>query len=143
MLFKAEALIELGRQDEALPLINQLRNRAAQSTALLKQGDGTPTSNYGMSAYKPGTNCTWTQDFARQALRWERRLEFATEGYHFFDLVRWGIAADYINKYFAIEKTRSSHLSDAAFKKGRDEYFPIPLNQINYSKGLYQQNVGW
>jgi hypothetical protein len=143
MLFKAEALIELGRQDEALPLINQLRNRAAQSTSLLKQSDGTPTSNYGMSAYKPGTNCTWTQDFARQALRWERRLEFATEGYRFFDLVRWGIAADYINKYFAIEKTRSAHLQDAAFKKGRDEYFPIPLNQINYSKGLYKQNVGW
>jgi len=143
MLFKAEALIELGRQDEALPLINQLRTRAANSTALLKQSDGTSTSHYGMDTYKPGVNCTWSQSFARQALRWERRLEFATEGYHFFDLVRWGTAGDAITSYFNIEKTRSAHLSDAKFTKGRDEYLPIPLNQINYSKGLYKQNTGW
>ncbi len=143
LLFKAEALIELGRQDEALSLINQLRTRAASSTALLKQADGSYTSHYGITTYQPGVNCTWTQDFARQAMRWERRLEFATEGYHFFDLVRWGVAAGVINAYFDIEKTRSSHLSDAIFQKGRDEYFPIPLNQMNYSRGLYQQNIGW
>lgn len=143
LLFKAEALIQLGRQNEALPLINQVRTRAAASTALLKQADGSSPSNYGMTVYTPGVNCTWTKDFAFKALQWERRLEFATEGYHFFDLVRWGIAAEYINKYFSIEKTRSSHLSDASFKKNRDEYFPIPLNQINYSRGLYQQNTGW
>lgn len=143
LLFKAEALIELGRQDEALPLINRLRTRASTSTALLKQSDNTPISNYSVGTYKPGVNCTWTQVYARQALRWERRLEFATEGYHFFDLVRWGIAAETINAYFAVEKTRVPHLSDAKFTKNRDEYFPIPLNQINYSKGLYQQNKGW
>lgn len=143
LLFKAEALIELGRQDEALPLINQLRTRSAGSTGLLKQPDGTPSANYRIVTYQPGVNCTWTQPFARQALRWERRLEFATEGYHFFDLVRWGIAAEYCNKYFTLEKTRSAHLNDALFKKNRDEYLPIPLNQINYSRGLYQQNAGW
>lgn len=35
------------------------------------------------------------------------------------------------------------HLQTAQFQKGRDEYLPIPLNQINYSKGLYKQNTGW
>lgn len=143
LLFKAEALIELGRQNEALTLINDLRTRSGNSTARLKQPDGTPSANYKIATYQPGVNCTWTQAFARQALRWERRLEFATEGYHFFDLVRWGIAAEYINKYFTVEKTRSAHLNDALFKKNRDEYLPIPLNQINYSRGLYQQNTGW
>jgi hypothetical protein len=143
MLFKAEALIELGRQNEALPLINELRTRSASSTAQLKKQDGTPSSNYKVSTYQPGVNCTWTQPFARQALRWERRLEFATEGYHFFDLVRWGIAAEYINNYFTVEKARSAHLNDASFRKNRDEYLPIPLNQINYSRGLYKQNNGW
>lgn len=143
MLFKAEALIELGRHNEALPLINGLRTRSAGSTALLKKSDGTPSSRYKVAAYQPGVNCTWTQPFAREALRWERRLEFATEGYHFFDLVRWGIAAEYINHYFTVEKTRSAHLNDASFRKNRDEYLPIPLNQINYSRGLYKQNNGW
>ena len=96
-----------------------------------------------MDVYKPGVNCTWTNDYARQALRFERRLEFAMEGYRFFDLVRWGIAADFINNYFTIEKNRTPHLGGAFFKKNRDEYLPIPQNQINYSKGLYKQNTGW
>lgn len=143
LLFKAEALVELGRQDEALALVNSIRDRAGRSTGQLKQSDGSFTSNYKVDVYKPGINCTWTQDFARQAVRWERRLEFAMEGYRFFDLVRWGIAAEYLNAYFAVEKTRSPHLADAAFKKGRDEYLPVPLNQMNYSKGLYKQNTGW
>ncbi|WPU92767.1 RagB/SusD family nutrient uptake outer membrane protein [Mucilaginibacter sabulilitoris] len=143
LLFKAEALIELGRQLEAVPLINQIRQRALNSESLLKQANGSAISNYKIDIYKPGVNCNWTQDFARQAMRFERRLEFAMEGYRFFDLVRWGIAADYMNSYFAVEKTRKSHLQDAVFKKNRDEYMPIPLNQINFSKGLYKQNQGW
>lgn len=143
LMFKAEALIELGRQDEALPLINQLRTRSKNSTSLLKKADGTATSNYGIDTYQPGVNATWTKDFARKALRWERRMEFATEGYYFFDLVRWGIASQQVGAYLTKEKTRSAHLSDGTFKKGRDEYLPIPLNQINYSRNLYKQNAGW
>ena len=143
LLMKAEALIELGREAEALPLINQVRQRAANSTGLLKQANGGATSNYKISIYQPGVNCTWSNDYARQALRYERRMEFAMEGYRFFDLVRWGIAATYLNAYFSAEKSRVGHLQDALFKKNRDEYLPIPLNQINFSKGLYKQNTGW
>jgi hypothetical protein len=143
MLFKAEALIQLSQQNSALPLINALRTRSASSTALLVTASGTPTSNYGIKTYQPGVNCTWTQNFALQALMFERRLEFATEGYHFFDLVRWGIAAETMNAYFAEEKTKSAHLAAANFTKGRDEYFPIPLNQMNFSQGVYKQNTGW
>ena len=143
LLMKAEALIEMGQELQALPLINKIRERAKNSTALLKQADGSASSNYLMDSYKPGVNCIWSADYARQALRFERRLEFAMEGYHFFDLVRWGIAADFINNYFAVEKNRTPHLSGATFKKNRDEYLPIPQNQINYSKGLYKQNTGW
>ncbi|WP_040626775.1 RagB/SusD family nutrient uptake outer membrane protein [Mucilaginibacter paludis] len=143
LLMKAEALIELGRETEALPLVNLVRQRAANSTGMLKQTGGGATSNYKISTYQPGLNCTWTNDYARQALRFERRMEFAMEGYRFFDLVRWGIAADYLNAYFNAEKPRVGHLSDAVFKKNRDEYLPIPQNQINFSKGLYKQNSGW
>ncbi len=143
MLMKAEALIELGREQEALPLINAIRTRAKNSTDRLKMSDGSSTSNYLINTYQPGVNCTWTNDYARQALRYERRMEFAMEGYRFFDLVRWGIAAEYLNTYFAKEKSRVTHLNDASFKKNRDEYLPIPLNQINFSKGLYKQNTGW
>ncbi|MFC6102781.1 RagB/SusD family nutrient uptake outer membrane protein [Olivibacter domesticus] len=143
LLIKAEALIELGREQEALPLINAIRQRAQKSAARLTQADGTATSSYFINTYQPGVNCVWSNDFARKALRFERRLEFAMEGYRFFDLVRWGIAAEFINDYFSVEQGRTPHLAGAAFKKNRDEYLPIPQNQINFSQGLYRQNFGW
>ncbi|MBD0287996.1 MAG: RagB/SusD family nutrient uptake outer membrane protein, partial [Flavisolibacter sp.] len=104
---------------------------------------GTPPSNYKISEYVPGVNITWTQANARKALQWERRLEFAMESPRFFDLVRWGIAAETLNAYLAKEKTRRAFLGSAQFTKGRDEYYPIPQREIDFTKGLYQQNPGY
>lgn len=143
LLWKAEALIELGRHQEALPIINDMRTRAKKSIALLVDTLGSPTGNFVISEYVDGLNCTWTPEYARQALRWERRLELGMEGFRFFDLVRWGIAPEYMNNYFQAEKAKREYLNNARFTKNRDEYFPIPLAQINFSKKLYQQNYGW
>jgi hypothetical protein len=143
ILMKAEALIELGRHGEALPLINQIRERAAASTDYLKQSDGSPVANYHAEIYQDGVNCTWSQDFARTALQWERRLEFAMEGHRFFDMVRWGIAGEELTKYFAVERDRFEHLRDAIFTEGKHEYIPIPQNQIDLTEGLYKQNTGY
>lgn len=144
MLFKAEALIELGRQEEALPIINELRNRAKNSTSLLIKPDGTAQGNYHIAAYIPGINISdWTQETARKALRFERRLEMALEGSRFFDLVRWGIAGPTLNTYFSKEKQRRPILSEGNFKVGKDEYLPIPQNQLFFSKGVYIQNNGY
>lgn len=140
LLMQAEAYIELGQQANALPLINQIRNRAAASTARLKKLDGTFPSNYNL---KPYTSANWTQDYARNALQWERRLEFATEGERFFDLVRWGIAATTLNDYITIEKGRRTFLATAKFTAGRDEYLPIPQSEITFTNGLYKQNPGY
>lgn len=141
LLWRAEALIQLGQQDEALPLINDLRTRAASSP--VKTANGSNASNYRISTYQPGVNCTWTQAYALQALQFERRLEFGMEGSRFFDLVRWGIAAQTLNDYIAVEKKRFNFLQNAVFTKGRDEYLPIPQAEINLTHGLYVQNNGW
>jgi starch-binding outer membrane protein, SusD/RagB family len=141
LLMKAEALIELNRADEALPLINQIRTRAA-NVDWLKYDNNTTYSNYDIQTYQPGVNCTWTQAFARNALRWERRLEFAMESPRFFDLVRWGIAAETLNGYLDVEKTRHPYLASGHFRKNQDEYLPIPISEITLSEGLYQQNTG-
>ena len=143
LLWRAEALIELGRHAEALPLINEVRVRAANSTERTKKMDGTFPSNFKISEYVDGGNIAWTQENARKALQYERRMEFAMEGSRWFDLVRWGIAAETLNAYLDVEKTRRTHLSAAFFTKGRDEYYPIPQREINYTKGLYKQNPGY
>jgi len=140
LLMKAEALIELGRQDESLPIINQIRDRAAKSTEKLKKADGSFASKYNIKLY---TSAGWTQAYARQALQWERRLEFATEGHRFFDLVRWGIAEQVLNGYITVEKTRRPFLATAKFTAGRDEYLPIPQSEITFTNGLYKQNPGY
>lgn len=141
ILMKAEALIELNRASEALPLINQIRTRAANAN-WLRFADNTTFSNYNIDTYKDGVNCTWTQSYARKALRWERRLEFAMESPRFFDLVRWGVAAETLNAYLTSESPRRLYLSQAHFRKNQDEYLPIPNSEITLSEGLYQQNTG-
>jgi hypothetical protein len=143
LLDKAEALIQLDRQDEALPIINKIRERAQNSEGFLKMAKGDPISNYKIGLYEPGVNCTWTKDFALKALCWERRLEFAMDGTRSSDLVRWGIAGEVMNKYFQKEKQYRVFLTDAIFTTGRDEYLPIPQQQINLSNNLYIQNVGY
>jgi starch-binding outer membrane protein, SusD/RagB family len=144
LLMNAEAQIQTGNPAAALPLINQIRTRAAAISPLVKKADGTNPSNYNISTYQPGINIpTWDQATAFKALQWERRLEFAMESPRFFDLVRWGIAAETLNSFFAVEKTRHPFLSSAQFTKNQHEYFPIPTEQINVTFGLYKQNKGY
>lgn len=138
LLMRAEALIELGRYTEALPLINQVRTRAKISTSLISFA-----TNLDISTYEDGVNCTWTQDYARKALRWERRLEFAMEGSRFFDLVRWGIADSVMNNYYLNEANKHTYYQGAVFTKNKNEYVPVPIEQIDYSKGNYKQNYGY
>ena len=83
------------------------------------------------------------QASARKAVRFERRLELALEGHRFFDLVRWGIAGDYINTYLQKEKTRlPKNLMGVSFTANKNEYFPIPQIEIDLNSNL-KQNLGY
>lgn len=143
LLWKAEILIQLGRVDDALPIINRIRTRAANSTGRLKKDDGTLWMDYKIATYQPGVNCTWNKEFAWKALMWEERLETACEGRRFFDLLRWGQLEPVMNTYINKEKNRFDWFRLARFTPGRDEYLPIPQPQMNWSKGNYKQNPGF
>ncbi|MBQ2674411.1 MAG: RagB/SusD family nutrient uptake outer membrane protein [Prevotella sp.] len=146
MLMRAEALIENGDYNgEALQIINEIRSRAKKdisSTSLIKYAkDQCDIALYGNFA---------SQDDARKALRWERRVELAMEGHRFFDLRRWGLLSTTLNKYFETEvtdeydgQTYALYYKDAFFTKEKNEYFPIASNQMNYVQGLYKQNKGY
>lgn len=144
LLWKAEALIEIGgaaNLNEARNIVNSIRTRSANSTQKLIMPDGSDQAKFNIGVY--ANQNVWTQDFARNALRWERRLELAMEGHRFFDLVRWGIADTYLNAYFESEKSKIAYLKNGQFTKNRDEYCPIPDNQMRFSKGVYTQNFGY
>lgn len=141
LLYKAEALIELGEDLEtARQLINRVRQRAMDSEYVKDfNNPEKDAANYKIGLY-PAEG--WTQDYARQALRTEMRLEKALEGERFFDLVRWGIAKDVMTRYFEAEKDQRVYYQVAKFDAG-EEYFPIPVAQYNFSLGRYTQNYGY
>ncbi|RZF62018.1 RagB/SusD family nutrient uptake outer membrane protein [Sphingobacterium corticibacterium] len=139
LLMRAEALIELHRPQEALPLINEIRTRAKSSM----QFTGYTSDKTLIETYRDGVNINWSESVAREALRWERRLELAMENERFFDLVRWGVAEQTMNAYYHAERSRRSYYASAQFAANKHEYLPIPEAQIRLSKYLYQQNPGY
>ena len=145
MLMRAEALIELDRLPEARTIINDIRQRAKNSIKkhIEYAADQCEIALYPESYFQD-------KETARKCLRWERRLEMGMEGSRFFDLRRWGIASKTLNDYFKAEakdvydgQPYAEYYKDAHFTPGKNEFWPIPYNQLYYIPGLYQQNKGY
>lgn len=145
MLMRAEALVELGRLEEARTIINDIRQRAANSVSkhIAYAADQCEIAPYPATYFADKAS-------ARQCLRWERRLEMAMEHERFFDLRRWGVASTTLNTYFQRAaksnyegQDYAQYYKDAKFTTGKNEFFPIPYNQMFYIPGLYVQNAGY
>ena len=145
MLMRAEALIEIGQLGEARTIINDIRQRAKNSVAKHIQyaADQCEIALYPDTYFKD-------KETARKCLQWERRLELAMENGRYFDLRRWGIASKTLNAYFETEKndvydgqTYAQYLKDAHYTPGKNEFYPVPYNQLYYVPGLYSQNKGY
>jgi len=178
LLLLAEAYVEQGRLEDARTIVNQIRYRAGQAA----QGCGLPAdaalagkllalypqcagdariavpiddpsiawADYEIGLYQE----PWTdQEFARAAVRYERRLELAMEGERFFDLRRWGIAQEVLTYFLLVEQNRRPYLAGAAPYTYRHNLFPIPIVQIELSRvtdpetgeqiDMLVQNPGW
>ena len=112
LLWQAEALVELNRPAEALEPLEAVRARARAQSA-------DPTTTL------PAITTT-NQEELRQAVRHERQVELGFELHRFFDLVRWGIAADLL----------------PGFETGKHEVFPIPQTEIDLNP-LLKQHPGY
>lgn len=139
LLMRAEALVQLNQNiPEAIEIVNSLRNRARQSTTSISDYE----RQYGVRFNIRPYNVTYAQADALKIVKMERRLELAMESERFFDLVRWGEAADVINRYYADEADNCAIYSNATFTRNKNEYLPIPFSQISASNGHYKQNIG-
>ena len=67
------------------------------------------------------------------AIKTERKLELAFEGFRFLDLIRWGDAA-------AVLKNQGFAKNGNFLEK--HNLFPIPTTEVNNNK-LMVQNPGW
>lgn len=138
LLMRAEALAQLGGRDaEAVALVNQVRNRAAGMVA------NSIVSDYA-TKYRVRYNVkpydALSGENLMKAIKTERRLELAMESERFFDLVRWGDAAETINNFY--KNDGQAFQTSGHFTADKNEYLPVPHEQIAASNNKYEQNVG-
>ena len=138
LLMRAEAYAQLGNSEQAIALVNQIRQRAAGSTQMI----GSYQNTYGVKMYVTPYKGSYSKDETVKIVKMERRLELAMESERFFDLVRWGDAATVLNKYYAEEIDNCALYSDAQFTANKGEYLPIPFVQMSAARGNYIQNCG-
>lgn len=121
-LMKAEALSQLGRYNEALTILNMIRERA-----------GVPTLSLGESpiAYE-------------DAIMDERALELAFEGKRWFDLLRMGRRNDYSRKAKLVEiivknvPSTQKRILSAKLTNPLGWYLPVHKDEIERNKNLVQ-----
>lgn len=118
LLMLAEAINEQNKPADAEPFVNMVRERAAVSTLT-------------------GLN----QDQMRQAIIDERVLELSGESHRFFDLVRWGLADDYMGET-SLHGDHPKSLSGGEFQNGKHEYIWIPVSELSANENLVQ-NPGY
>lgn len=121
LLWKAEAYLEAGNTQEAISLINTIRERARNSVA----ADGsTPPAGTLPDRDINSTN----KDEIMGWLMHERRVELGFESHRFNDLKRWGKAKE--------------ALGDHGFQD-KNYLYPIPQGEIDKSGGSITQNSGY
>ena len=140
LLMRAEALAQLGQTAEAIALVNQVRKRAADmaNASIVSNYPNKYGVHYAVGMY----NGSYSKEEAMEIVKTERRLELAMESERFFDLVRWGDAATVLNRYYSEESQKMIFLAGSQFTANKNEYLPVPWEQMAASNGHYTQNCG-
>jgi hypothetical protein len=80
----------------------------------------------------------------KQAIVHERDVELALEGWRWPDLVRWSFDSEWGIDMNQILSRQTGPAGDGSFYiKGKHEYLPIPVDEINKHEGQLKQNPGW
>ncbi len=135
LLLYAEAALESGKDVNAAKwALEEVRSRAR---ACASTADALPAFP-GYRGYSDDTASL------RDAIRHERRVELAMEGHRWFDIVRWGIAAQVMDKdsgTYGRSESEEARAEMASFIPGKHELFPIPAEEIALNP--MEQNPGY
>lgn len=135
LLLYAEAALESGKPaSEVKWALEEVRARARANAA-------DPATALPEFPYGPYADNT---DGLRAALRHERRVELAMEGHRWFDLVRWGIAYDVLDKdngSYGRTESAEARAEMGNFIKGKCELMPIPFEELRLNP--MDQNPGY
>jgi hypothetical protein len=157
LLWRAEVAVEENQLEVARGLVNQIRNRAKTSTPVMglctsyvNLGTVTPTvdytkpaANYKVEPYPTGSPAFASQAQARKAVQLEMRLEFATENLRFFDLRRWGLLKTTLDAFVIKDGLFRSFMRGAVFNATKNDYWPLPQDQIDLQKGVLTQDASF
>jgi len=136
----AEAAVETDDLGTALTYVNLVRDRAANMTVVQAVDGSGPAANYQVGLYTSFGD----QDFARNAVRFERRIELGMEGQRLFDLTRWGTAQAVLTDYYANEtRTITNFGPKVAPYQAHFDLLPIPVTSIDLSGGVLIQNPSY
>ncbi|MFR3331903.1 MAG: RagB/SusD family nutrient uptake outer membrane protein [Odoribacter splanchnicus] len=124
LLVYAEAANELGKTDEALAKLEEVRKRARESVEA-----GVDNSTI-LPEIKERDKVK-----LREIIWHERRIELALEGHRFFDLIR----ADRVEPGYA-ERMLKADNPQTHFTAAKNSVFLIPQTQIDISQGVLKQN---
>lgn len=157
LLMAAEVEAQLGNLAQAQEYVNMVRARAAKPENIvhtyvdpaepLEGFTAQSAANYNVAPYPEGYFAGLGTEQALEAIYFERKLELALEGHRFFDLVRWGIAAEELNAFFDYEGAILPDVEGGFFTTGKNEYYPIPQRQIDLQtvggESVLTQNPGY
>ncbi|MEM9000129.1 MAG: RagB/SusD family nutrient uptake outer membrane protein [Bacteroidota bacterium] len=147
LLMAAEAAVEAsGDVSTALGYVNQVRDRAKNMTYIQNEAGDADAANYQIEPYASFPDVA----FAREAIRFERRLELGMEGHRLFDLRRWGVAEGTLNAYVSNEdRTIPNFDTKVATYQSFMDLLPIPVNAIDLAgvdengDNILTQNPGY
>ena len=115
---------------------NRIDTEIAALAAFLREQDDVAVIGH----VSPDGDAAGSAIAVKLALEDESFRELCFEGHRWFDLLRWGIAAETMAAYIAGE-TPEAQAEYAGFVKGKHELMPIPSQQIDLGAG--PQNPGY